>query len=209
MISHQLKIIFIHIRKTGGNSLALFLKDYINDKILITESKLGKSDGIKIISELDNQSEIKHNYLEWYYKNYSPKICNMYVKIVIVRNPYDRMMSYYFYKSKQTTNSKIKFERKVYLKVLFALDTQIKYLQVDGLIPHNTKIIKFENMIDDLSKIENLKNLDWSSFPKIDRSKNSLFGTDSYLNFLTPELKKITYRKFKEDFETFGYDPNL
>ena len=32
MISHKLKFIFIHIPKTSGNSLSLFLKDLVFNK---------------------------------------------------------------------------------------------------------------------------------------------------------------------------------
>lgn len=207
MILHQLKIIFIHIRKTGGNSITLFLKDYVSDIVLTKESKLGKIDGIEIISELDGKEKIKHNYLQWYFENYSEKIFNNYTKFAVVRNPYDRMMSYYFYKSKQKPNQKTKFERKVFIRVLFALDTQVKYLKVDGKIPRDVIIVKYENMIDEMSRIEKLKNMDWNKFPQIDVSKNSILGNNKYQEFLTDELKKLIYKKFKEDFEIFGYTP--
>jgi len=38
MISHELKFIFIHIPKTSGNSLSLFLKNFISNKVIQRKS---------------------------------------------------------------------------------------------------------------------------------------------------------------------------
>jgi hypothetical protein len=42
MISHKLKFIFIHIPKTSGNSLSLFLKDFIDNNVLQRSSNMGE-----------------------------------------------------------------------------------------------------------------------------------------------------------------------
>ena len=51
MISHTLKFIFIHIPKTSGNSLSLYLKNYINNWVIQRPSKMGDNQGISIICE--------------------------------------------------------------------------------------------------------------------------------------------------------------
>ena len=43
MISHKLKFIFIHIPKTSGNSLSLFLKDLIDNVVIHKDSMVGKN----------------------------------------------------------------------------------------------------------------------------------------------------------------------
>ena len=72
MISHKLKFIFIHIPKTSGNSLSLYLKDLIDNEVVIKNSPAGKNQGIKIISEY-GKSDIKHTGIH-YYKNCIQKI---------------------------------------------------------------------------------------------------------------------------------------
>ena len=51
MISHKLRFIFIHIPKTSGNSLSLFLKDFIDNNVILRTSKMGPKQGISILCE--------------------------------------------------------------------------------------------------------------------------------------------------------------
>jgi len=75
MISKNLNCIYIHIPKTGGMSI---------------ETILGAD-----IKELHNKSiKIKHGYpTDWNY----PKYWEKYYKFTFVRNPWDRVVSSYFY----------------------------------------------------------------------------------------------------------------
>ena len=65
MISHKLQFIFIHIPKTSGNSLSLFLQDFTDNKVIQKESKLGKKQGISILCEYQtnfrNFTTLKNN----------------------------------------------------------------------------------------------------------------------------------------------------
>ena len=49
MISHILKFIFIHIPKTAGNSLSLYLKDYVANEVIQKDSNLGSNQGIQVL----------------------------------------------------------------------------------------------------------------------------------------------------------------
>ena len=84
MISHKLKFIFIHIPKTSGNSLSMFLKDFIDNDVLHGPSNMGEKQGIKIICEKTKQG-IKHRGITYYKNTYGEKI-NDYFKFTIVRN---------------------------------------------------------------------------------------------------------------------------
>ena len=56
VISHKLRFIFIHIPKTSGNSLSLFLKDFIDNDVIHRSSNMGEKQGISILCEKTRKS---------------------------------------------------------------------------------------------------------------------------------------------------------
>lgn len=76
LISDSKKMIFIHIQKTGGSSLRYTLKDMIPD--------LEENRGVKYHAPL---SDILKSY---------PRLrCGEYYTIAFIRNPWDRLVSWY------------------------------------------------------------------------------------------------------------------
>lgn len=193
MISHKLKFIFIHIPKTSGNSLSLFLKDFIDDKVIHRTSNMGEKQGISIICEKTNK-DIKHMDITYYKNTYGEKI-NDYFKFTIVRNPYDRMLSYYFW-SKGKNNQK--FNRNEFIKFIKENESlQHKY------IDNTFHIIRFENLINELKNIECLKEIvNFNNYPTLNASSNS---KRNYNEIYDKELKDLVFNKYKKDFELFGY----
>ena len=144
MISHKLKFIFIHIPKTSGNSLSLFLKDLIDNHVIHRASTMGEKQGISIICETNKNNDIKHETIKYYENIYGQKI-NDYFKFTIVRNPYDRILSYYFW-SKGKDNQV--FNRKEFINFV-----NNNYCFQHTYIDNSFHIIYFENLIDELKNI--------------------------------------------------------
>ena len=48
MISHKLKFIFVHIPKTSGNSLSIFLKDFIDNNVIQRDNHIGENQAVII-----------------------------------------------------------------------------------------------------------------------------------------------------------------
>ena len=71
------KFIFIHINKTGGTSIT------------------------KLLVNAENPPQ-KHTWA-WWYKKYEPKAFNTYFKFSIIRNPWDKLLSQYFFRVKDNT----------------------------------------------------------------------------------------------------------
>lgn len=190
-ISHKKKYIFIHIPKTGGNSLTKFLKKDISNKYYFD------NDSILIYSEFDSKKEIKHRTINYYNNRYD---LDKYFKFCIVRNPYDRIMSHYFYDFKYT--KKKKFEKNDFIKFVKSHKmTQFNYVSIDGEIKMD-KIVRFENMINDFKDIDIFKNIDFSRFPHINKSKNN---KNKYQKFYDNELQDLVYNTYLKDFEEFNY----
>tara|TARA_B100000282_G_scaffold296112_1_gene277084 strand:+ start:340 stop:927 length:588 start_codon:yes stop_codon:yes gene_type:complete len=194
MISHKLKFIFIHIPKTSGNSLSVFLKDFIDNDVIQRTNTMGENQGICIICE-KTRKDIKHNDITYYENIYGKKI-NSYFKFSIVRNPYDRILSFYFW-SKGKNNQ------------VFNRNEFIKFIKGNNSFQHeyinNTfHIIHFENLVDELKNVECLKGIvDFNNYPTINASSNS---EKNYNEIFDKELKDMIFNKYKEDFVLFGYE---
>ena len=194
MISHKLKFIFIHIPKTSGNSLILYLKDFIDDEVINITNLLGEKQGIRILCG-KTRKNIKHVNITYYKNTYGEKI-NDYFKFTIVRNPYDRMLSFYFF-SKGKNNQV--FNRNEFINFIKKNNSfQHKY------IDNTFHIIHFENLINELKNIECFKEIvDFNNYPTLNASSNS---KRNYNEIYDKELKDLIFNKYKKDFELFGYE---
>ena len=193
MISHKLKFIFIHIPKTSGNSLSFFFKDLVDNEVIQITNNLGEKQGISIMCELTSNS-IKHVEMDYYTKLYGDRIKDYY-KFTIVRNPYDRLLSFYFWSKGKDDQL---FDRTEFIEYIHRNDkVQHKYITPD------MNIIYFENLIGDLKQIPIFQNIcDFDNYPRINCSANSYVDRDAIYD---KELKDIVYTKYKKDFDLFGY----
>ena len=81
MISHKYKCIFIHIPKTGGTSI---------ENALLGGKK--------------QPTRIKHKRAKDYLKQY-PKEWKQYFKFTVIRNPWDWMVSWYYWRGQNSKTS--------------------------------------------------------------------------------------------------------
>ena len=65
----------------------------------------------------------------------------------------------------------------------------------------NINIIYFENLVENLKKIECLRDMNFNNFPHINKL-NELYNE----NLLDDEVKEYIYNTFKIDFDYFHYN---
>jgi hypothetical protein len=215
MISHKLKYIFIHIPKTGGNSLHNFLKDSSDNPILIGKNSWGSKDKVEVFKEEcvnhPKDWDIKHVGIHYYYRYYNDKLVNNYIKFSIIRNPYDRAISFYFFKKEQHSDFNKKefisflttaqlFNPPKQIQNLYALQkNQVDYLMFKGKMSMDY-IVKLENLKEDLNKIPFIKEMNLDSYPHINSSKRS-----HYRDYYDNETKSLVEKIYKKDFDYFNY----
>jgi len=184
---------FIHIPKTAGQTISTWLEN--NEvEFILGEGKI----------HVKGRYKYKHVHKQSrFYTNEN------FPKFAIVRNPYDRFVSYYTYILKQTNNKwDISFEEFVQDKSI-EVPTKIPspwILQKDWVVDENDNmlvenIFYFENLENEIQKFFKLD----VSLPKINVSRSNTNYKEYYKN----DLKNIIFDRFEEDFKFFNYDREL
>ena len=200
VICHQKKCIFIHIPKTAGTSIEQFIKD-------------NGQNHIELIGVSNNRS--MHHYTAHELKNIFPTLYNNYYKFSIVRNPYERLLSEYYWTPVPNLGFKSGRKKADFLYHVINIVKNNKYnenIYYDHFLPqycficnNNKKLV-----IDQLFKYEDLiwvsqylkKKLEINSdFPYLNKSKSSIKKDD-----WTHNQKEKIYKLYKNDFLLFGYE---
>ena len=176
MIIDRHKVIFIHIPKNAGTSIEEY---FGNESVRIQPNKHA------------DIYEIKRKFKNSY---------NNYRKFTIIRNPYDKMVSWYFYLKRNLGEKYKVIEFNEWIKdplKFWHVDDPVSYLKPQPEWVDNTvEIIKFENLNEELNKFFNEK----IYLPITNKSNH-----DHYLKYYNKESLNIIYNRYKKDFEKFNY----
>ena len=174
MILKEKKIIFIHIPKTGGNSISHLLKNYTDEKFIKHRPYSDLQNTFEIRSEITKD---KHQTLNDYYNILGNKLYDFEI-FTVVREPLDRMLSLYYkldlnldtnffvrkvnhftfkylkrfyFGAKYYKYKKPTFELKKFKKIIETEKNQKSYITISDQIPNKMKILKFENLNTELN----------------------------------------------------------
>ena len=180
MIINKHKTIFIHIPKNAGTAVETY---FGNSSFRIQPNKH------------DNIHEIKKRFYN-VYKNYK--------KFAIIRNPYDRTVSWYFYLKKNALKGisleydVIPFEKWVEDPYKFwHFDDPPNFIDPQHIwVDETVTIIKYENLKKELNKFFG-KEID---LPVVNKSNRK-----HYLNYYNKKSLNIIYDRYKEDFKKYNY----
>jgi len=214
MISLQKKFLFVHVPKTGGNSIQNILKDYSEDK-LTTLAK--HQDGIERFGVRNDTYNItKHSTLSHYKSVLDPKTYSTLFKFATIRNPWDRMISCYFSPHRGITDwNRTSFlelvnrkptlryyitEYSFFEKVVRKLGIPIKITK-KNLDSDIDFLIRFENIDDDFELLCEKLDIPYSSLPKRNKSNRN-----HYSHYYDEELKEIVRTKFIDEITYGNYD---
>lgn len=182
MIFHDLKAIFMHVERTGGVSIRKHLLHY--------ETNFERIGSTKHYTVEETKEKVGD-------------LWNKYFTFGFVRNPYERLVSWYFAckKNAKTWNSPLArhvVKCKTFSDLIYNPHEKIiipQYKKVEGI----DFIGRFENFEVDMRKV-----CDKLGIPSI-REKANTSEHEHYYAYYTPETKKIVTEWFKEDLERFNY----
>ena len=198
MISLQKGFVFVHIPKTAGNSIQSVLRDYSEDELVALRKE---QDGIERFGVRNSKYRIKkHSTLRGYREVLSEEQFRNLFKFTCVRNPWDRMVSYYFTPTQNPeTWSREKF-RGIISKAVSVKD----YLRLDegeeDPFANVDYIMRFENLADDFRTLCNQLEISPVTLPQYNRSTR-----EYYSQYYDDELREFVRTRFAAEIERFGY----
>lgn len=154
MLSHRFKTIFVHIPKTGGQSIEhMFLKahglDWNTREALLLKANRDKSLG---------PGRLAHMFAEEYHSfgHVTREAYDSYYRFTTIRDPYDRMVSEFNYRKHEhktirdfvaslPTNMRSDRRRHVVPQVRFIMDEDGQLLVDD--------VLRFERLQEDIKKV--------------------------------------------------------
>jgi hypothetical protein len=214
LVSHKHKFIFIKSIKTAGTSTEIFLEPYCISNITeshgreMTQTEEGII-GTRMNQMLAEMSEFYNHMPPYKIKNsIGEEKFNSYTKIINVRNPFDMMVSHYYFKPTFDlySNSEMSFEDYL-LKTNVVEDLSKKYRDLmyieDEFIVD--EIVRFENLEEDIFKL-----LDKLELPSPKRElgeykKNKRRPDKDWKKMYSNETKELVEKHFKFYMDLFNY----
>lgn len=211
IVSRGRKYIFIHIPKTGGTSMALALEDRaMADDIMVGDTPKAKKRRRKV-QDIETKGRMwKHSTLRDIDGLVSPQeIDDMFV-FTMVRNPWDRLVSYYHWLREQSFNNVfVKLAKEHDFATFLGLPAVIASFKATPARYYMTDItgrekcdlyIRLEHLGEDLAKLE-----DHLGFSLEIAQENKSSRKSEYHSYYSENLAQLVSHIFQEDIEKFGY----
>jgi len=230
IISQDLQLIFLKTKKVGGTSFEMALSKYCGDVDVITpitpnDEAQRKSLGFRTAQHFENPVWFKmqngkrvpfgradgtfynHISASEAAKMIPAEIWDGYLKVSMVRSPYDVMISRYFWEGGEKTGieygdfvarfTKLLLENKAitHIRHTSPVDFFIRYEHLDEDIKALQKKLNITGLLDTFKSLKAKGNL---------RPKTGTSIQEMYKKY--PDAKKIIDKICAEEIEKFGYD---
>ena len=200
MISLQKNFLFIHVPKTGGNSIQNILREYSEDEIVCVASHQDGEERFEVRN--DKYVIEKHSTLVDYKKELEPIVYESLFKFSTIRNPWDRMISFYFSPNRKVSE----WNRDDFIKLVNRVKPVRDYISVNI---HSEKrplandidfILRFERLNEDFSKVSEVIGLPCIKLPHKNKSTRR-----HYSNYYDEALIELVKNKFWDEIEFGNY----
>jgi hypothetical protein len=200
LISHRYKCIFIHLRRTGGNSVehaldGIRLLDKAGNATDVWDNRLHRG---RTPYKIDQRGHFIHDTAVAIRDQY-PTEFEAYFKFSFVRNPWAQMLSI-FLRKKEAKGATESFS-----------DFVSAYDTVEGTVPRHSLfdgdgsllvdyVGRFETLADDFETVSSSVGLPSGKLRKLNTSKSV-----DYRTFYTDDTASAVARLFRDDIEAYGY----
>jgi hypothetical protein len=202
MLSLKHNFLFIHTSKTGGNSIQSALLPYSEDYL----EDLPHSHKSKDFEVKNNQFPklTKHATLYDYRQCLGTELLQQLFKFGCVRNPWERVISFYF----SPHRGGQPWSKKEFMKMLNqeSIPPAIEMFSTQAFEAKKTLtndldfVIRFENLVDDFKKVCAKIGLSFIELPHKNKSK-----CDDYTAYYDEEMLSLVEARYADDIKVFGY----
>jgi hypothetical protein len=188
IISHGRKYIFVHIPKTGGTSLALALEGRAQkDDVLIGDTPKAKNRR-KRLKDVQTSGRLwKHSKLVDVYGLVDQAQMEAYFVFTLVRNPWDRMVSYYHWLKDQTfDHPHVRLAREVDFSpflndglshAMMGNDLAARYVSDRGGVDRCDLYLRLEHLEQDVETLEDAIGVRLGLIPHENKSERGAYQT--------------------------------
>lgn len=193
-ISFRHKFKFIHIPKTGGSSIEKVFRLQSAENLFFP----------RLTKCIAGCWFAPQHFTQRMIDIYKPE-CSDWFSFTIVRNPYTKVISEYYYLNANLNTPIKEFNEEEFLQWfendLLKFDLDHKLPQHFFLDSPVDMVLKFERLKEDFHKL----NIRLGVTKNLIHNNRSAIDKSSIVNGLSIQTRNMIYSYFKKDFESFGY----
>jgi hypothetical protein len=208
VISSRHRFIFVHVPKTGGNSLQTLLEPHSDDR----RRTVAHQDGVDRFDVTGPVTRRKHMTLAEYADVLGDDLGGMRVAVVC-RHPLDRALSHYFSPHRWFVESAGAWDRRApvwdfdrFAQVVDETHSAIEFLKVGGRIRRPDFLIRFECLQDDFDRFVTTADIPLTDTRLPRRNAADAPAALQQAARKDARVMEIVARAFRDDFDFFGYD---
>ena len=223
IISHSRKLIFIKSAKTAGTSIESALSNYCSGNDIVTplgDYRVNRDEGGKWIHKAMNAGDFQqHDHGITIRNKVSPEVWRNYFKVSIARNPWDRVLSLFFWKHRNDPQLKprkgfyhrlgVPFDELAPARKLFGefvrssdWETNDRFYLIDDELCVDY-VIRYESLREGLGEVCGRIGIEIPDLPNLKggfRMKGHV-----YTEFYDEQTTQLVANRHTNDIRLFGY----
>lgn len=210
MISTKYQFLFVHVPKTGGNSIQDALREHADDELVCLAAH---QDGVERFEVRNRKYDlVKHSTLRDYKRELEPDFFARLYKFATLRNPWEVMVSFYF----SPHAGRKEWDRATFAALVGETPVFRHYVNLEaepGMLRKLTGrgystpldhdldfIIRYETLEADFRRVCERVGLPAYDLPHRNKSSRA-----HYTSYYDEELVELVKRRFAEEIEWGGY----
>lgn len=199
IISHKHKFIYFKVEKVASTSTELLLSNFCGEGDIVTDLDAeGHKHTPRNFDGIENHAssnQIRNLFGENIFKEY--------FVFMNVRNPFDRVVSFFHFLRYKGNARSANFSRE--FRKSIRVPSYSKYCMLNGEYILDD-YIKLESLNNDITRILKKLNLPFDNHVLPHAKSKINPHTKHYMDYYSEYQKQVVVEKFKDDFERFNYE---